>query len=517
MTIRLKLMLTFSALALFVVIVAGLAIVSLFELNARFTRYVEGVDARGKVLGELRRAADDRAIGVRNLVLLTDSSQTANEQSRVVEAHERVGRSLDELRRRLQGAPMVSEVDRKMFADIEKTERAYSTVALAIVQLANQGKRDEAIAKMNNDCRPLLAQLSDISDKYFDFVRNESTRIAGEGASTFAARRNLLVAASLLAVAFACAAGVAMTRGIVRPIESAVQLAERVAQGDLTARVEASGRDEISMLLAALARMSKNLSEIVERVRMSSDSIATGSAEIAAGNADLSQRTEQQASSLQITAATMDQLGGNVRSNAQHAMQANQLAAGASTVAEEGGVMVNQVVDTMRGINDSSRKIGDIISVIDGIAFQTNILALNAAVEAARAGEQGRGFAVVASEVRSLAQRSAAAAKEISHLIGTSVQQVERGCVQVGVAGKKMEDIVGSIKRVTTIVGEITQASIEQSEGIQQVGAAVTQMDTVTQQNAALVEESAAAAESLRTQADHLVSAVSVFKLLPER
>jgi methyl-accepting chemotaxis protein len=292
----------------------------------------------------------------------------------------------------------------------------------------------------------------------------------------------------------------------------AASVAERVASGDLSVVVPAKPGDSTS-LMANLSRMQSSLAQVVSNVRQNSESVATASAQIAQGNQDLSGRTEQQASALQQTAATMEELGTTVRHNADSARQANQLAQGASAVAAQGGEVVGKVVTTMQGINDSSRKIGDIISVIDGIAFQTNILALNAAVEAARAGEQGRGFAVVASEVRSLAQRSAEAAKEIKTLIGRSVEQVEHGTALVDQAGKTMGEIVGSIQRVSDIVAEITSASAEQSSGVQQVGEAVSQMDQATQQNAALVEESAAAAESLRSQAQLLVQAVAVFRL----
>jgi methyl-accepting chemotaxis protein len=327
--------------------------------------------------------------------------------------------------------------------------------------------------------------------------------------------------ATTLGVALVCLLGVVLgtglgwliARSITRPIQQAVAVAQRVAAGDLSSRIEATSADETGRLLAALKVMNDSLVRIVGTVRSSSDSIATGSAQIASGNADLSQRTEEQASALQQTAASMDQLGSTVRANADNARQANQLALNASTVAVQGGEVVGQVVVTMKGINDSSRKIADIISVIDGIAFQTNILALNAAVEAARAGEQGRGFAVVASEVRSLAQRSAEAAKEIKGLITASVERVEQGTALVDRAGSTMTEVVNSIKRVTDIVGEISVASAEQSSGVSQVGDAVTQMDQVTQQNAALVEQSAAAADSLKQQAQQLVAAVAVFQL----
>jgi methyl-accepting chemotaxis protein len=273
------------------------------------------------------------------------------------------------------------------------------------------------------------------------------------------------------------------------------------------------GNDETIQLLQAMANMQASFSDIVGSVKSGSESVATASAEIAQGNNDLSNRTEQQASSLQTTAASMAALGSTVKQNADSARSANQLAMSASTIAQEGGNVVGQVVQTMKGINESSRKISDIISVIDGIAFQTNILALNAAVEAARAGEQGRGFAVVASEVRSLAGRSAEAAKEIKNLINASVERVEHGSTLVDQAGVTMAEVVSSIKRVTDIMGEISAASSEQAAGVSQVGNAVTEMDQVTQQNAALVEEMAAAASSLKSQANELVQVVSVFKL----
>jgi methyl-accepting chemotaxis protein len=323
----------------------------------------------------------------------------------------------------------------------------------------------------------------------------------------------LTVGIGTLALALSAFLAFLLTRSIVVPIRGAVASARRIAEGDLTGQLPAPGRDEIGALVSAVADMQTSLGEVVGNVRRNSESVATASAEIAQGNQDLSQRTEQQAAALQETAASMEQLSSTVKQNADNARQANQLALSASTVAIQGGEVVGQVVDTMKGIDDSSKKIAEIIGVIDSIAFQTNILALNAAVEAARAGEQGRGFAVVASEVRSLAGRSADAAKEIKALIHASVERVEQGTALVDRAGATMTEVVSSIKRVTDIMGEISAASSEQSARVAQVGEAVGQMDQTTQQNAALVEQSAAAAESLRGQARQLVDAVAIFKL----
>ena len=330
-----------------------------------------------------------------------------------------------------------------------------------------------------------------------------------------AAERATIVSLALMLVV--CTAGLAgavlFSRAITRPIDRAVALARAVAAGDLSQQVDAQGNDEVAQLLRALREMQASLAALVGGVRGNAESVATASAQIAHGNQDLSQRTEQQASALQQTAATMEQLGTTVKQNADNAQQANQLAQAASGVAVKGGAVVGQVVETMKGISDSSRRIAEIIGTIDGIAFQTNILSLNAAVEAARAGEQGRGFAVVAGEVRTLARRAADAAREIKSLIGASVERVEQGTALVDEAGRTMDEVVLSIRRVTDIVGEISSASLEQSNGVGQVGQAVSQMDQATQQNAALVEESAAAAESLKSQAGALVRAVSAFKL----
>jgi methyl-accepting chemotaxis protein len=323
----------------------------------------------------------------------------------------------------------------------------------------------------------------------------------------------IVLSLSVLAALLGVIAALLIIRSITRPLNEAVGVAQKVAAGDLTSEVVVRSKDETGVLLQALKDMNESLVKIVGDVRTGTESMSTGAKQIAAGNADLSSRTEEQASSLEETASSMEELTSTVKQNAENAKQANQLAAGASEVAVKGGTVVGQVVSTMSSINESSKKIVDIISVIDGIAFQTNILALNAAVEAARAGEQGRGFAVVAAEVRTLAQRSAAAAKEIKELISDSVHKVEDGTRLVDQAGKTMDEIVSSVKRVTDIMAEISSASQEQSSGIEQVNQAITQMDQVTQQNAALVEQIAAAAESLGAQTLVVSDAMGAFKL----
>ena len=409
-----------------------------------------------------------------------------------------------------------SDKERKLYEAFAGEWKRYLQVHEQVLAFSRKNENDKAKALLESDSRKLFASSSATLLKLVDLNHQGGIAEGVTSNKAYTTARNSMVVAAVVGLALALAAAFWIIRSIMGPLRQALAAADRVAAGDLTGKVNVASNDEAGLVLQALDRMQNNLSSVISNVRANSESVATASAQIAQGNLDLSQRTEEQASALQQTAATMEQLSTTVRNNTDSAKQANQLAQGASAIAAQGGEVVGKVVNTMQGISDSSRKIGDIIGVIDGIAFQTNILALNAAVEAARAGEQGRGFAVVASEVRSLAQRSAEAAKEIKSLIDRSVEQVEQGTVLVDQAGKTMGEIVGSIQRVSDIVAEITSAGIEQSSGISQVGDAIGQMDQVTQQNAALVEESAAAAASLKAQAQQLVQAVAVFQLSNE-
>jgi methyl-accepting chemotaxis protein len=410
------------------------------------------------------------------------------------------------------------DAEKALYADYQTKRDAYFKVAkesLAGVETAGAAEEQQGLArKLFSDKGPTDFRAAYTAmESILKFNLEGATGAAKKVTDIVTSAENAMLVATAIIILVGLGLIYVIPRSVILPVQDAVALAQSIADGDLTHTVKVHGKDELGHLLGNLDTMQSRLAVVVANVRQGSEAVATSSSEIAQGNHDLSARTESQASALEQTAASMEELSATVKQNADNARQANQLAMNASTVAVRGGDVVTQVVDTMKGINEASRKISDIISVIDGIAFQTNILALNAAVEAARAGEQGRGFAVVASEVRSLAGRSADAAKEIKTLINTSVERVEHGTVLVDQAGSTMTEVVDAIRRVTDIMGEISAASNEQSLGVSQVGEAVTQMDQVTQQNAALVEQMAAAASGLKAQAQDLVQVVAVFKL----
>ena len=413
-------------------------------------------------------------------------------------------------------APLVTEgTERDLFNGFLAQRKAYQETQAGMLRTIAAGTaRDELLARFFGESESRFDAMTESLGKLSDFNRESADAAHAQGNAVVAEARTSMLVLVAVVVALSVLLAWWITRLITVPLALAVSVAGRVADGDLSMQLVVVGKDESAQLMQALSNMRTSLAGVVGEVRGNAEGVATASAQIEQGNHDLSQRTEEQAAALEETAASMEELSSTVRQNSDNAQQANQLAAQASGVAIRGGEEVGAVVATMKSIDEASRRIADIIGVVDGIAFQTNILALNAAVEAARAGEQGRGFAVVASEVRSLAGRSADAAKEIKALIGTSLDRVRHGGELVDRAGTTMKDVVSSIQRVADIVGEISVASREQSTGVSQVGETVTQMDQVTQQNAALVEESAAAASSLKAQAQQLVRAVSVFRLV---
>jgi len=470
-------------------------------------------DAKTALLSTLERATLERAIGARNLVMLADPAQRQAEHSRIATTKQQIDTSLKDLGTLLATRSDATDADRKVLSGMQELEARYWPVAEAVVALSDAGKKDEAIAKLLKDCNPLLAEVK----AHMVAANTTNQKDAGAlvaGLETNARNSQLaLLAIGFLALTIGGALSWTIQRSVVGPLRRATESVRRVADGDLTETVRVDGRDEVADMLGAVGQMQQRLRDLVGGIRTGVDSVSTASGEIASGNVDLSSRTEQTASSLQQAASAMEQLTGTVKQSADSARQANQLAFSAAEVAQRGGAVVAQVVSTMDAINTSSKKIADIIGTIDGIAFQTNILALNAAVEAARAGEQGRGFAVVASEVRSLAQRSAEAAKEIKGLIGDSVDKVDAGTRLVADAGQTMNEIVASVQRVSDVIGEITSAAAEQSNGIGIVSTAVSNLDQMTQQNSALVEESSAAAESLKDQAAQLLQSLAGFHL----
>jgi methyl-accepting chemotaxis protein len=406
-----------------------------------------------------------------------------------------------------------TDEERRTFDEYRKEVTAYIALTEKMTVMAKAGQKDEAVQLLRTESSKLNSSLRDVVDKLVNTNAEGGKHAYEQAAKRYETAKWLVTIALMVAVAIGFGLALLIARMVSGPLEYAVKVAETVATGDLTSRIEVHSNDETGHLLSALKKMNESLVRIVGEVRTGTREIHHASREIAQGNMELSNRTETQAGSLEETASSMEEITSTIQHNADNARQANQLAHSASEVAQRGGQVVSEVVSTMGSINESSKKIVDIISVIDGIAFQTNILALNAAVEAARAGEQGRGFAVVASEVRSLAQRSASAAKEIKELINNSVDKVEQGSRLVDQAGSTMSEVVDSVKRVSDIISEITAAGLEQSAGISQINDAVTEMDTLTQQNAALVEEAAAAAGSLQEQAERLNDSVSVFRI----
>jgi methyl-accepting chemotaxis protein len=508
MRIGLRLGLAFAISILFGVALALYARSQLQRVNDELALMVNDRVLKVEQLEQVKHNVNLTARAVRNIVLLSDPAAVKKELDTIAANR----KSTADLFQKLK-ASITTDRGSKLLAATHEMRAPYVASLQRVTDLGVQQNRDAArdllMGEVQNQQQAYFAALDALIDYQKGLMRASAQ--ATDAAVDFASVAMLVAAA--LAGALAAALAWLITRSVVTPIEEAVQAAETVASGDLRLRLAVNRGDEAGRLLGALQRMNDALVGIVGTVRGNADSVATASGQIAQGNADLSQRTEQQASNLQQTAASMEELSATVNHNTDTARQAAHLADSASRVAESGGQVMGQVVGTMEEITASSKKIADIIGTIDGIAFQTNILALNAAVEAARAGEQGRGFAVVAGEVRALAQRSAAAAREIKSLIGASVERVEAGNALVGQAGRTMDEVVGQVKRVADLISEISAASTEQGKGIVQIGDAVSQLDQVTQQNAALVEEGAAAAESLRAQARQLAETVAIFKL----
>ncbi|HEX9172125.1 MAG TPA: methyl-accepting chemotaxis protein [Telluria sp.] len=514
MKVGTRLGLGFALVLFFLVAVTVVGIVRMAQIQDRLDHVVGVNNVVTRLVIDMRGNVSDRINSLRILTMMSSPDEMEADMNRIKAQTAKY----DEIEKKLTDkfAIEASPQEKSLLAQVKEHEAvAMPAIAKAsALWLANQA--EDATRVMIKEIRPAqkkwmdaLEQLAALEDKL-----NVQAQVDAEAA--FKNARNFMLVMGLVAVGMGILAAVVITRGLLKQLggepDYTAKIAGSIAHGDLSIAIETADSDKGS-LLAEMKEMRNSLVSIVGQVRVGTETIGTASREIAAGNIDLSSRTEMQASSLEKTASAMEILTSTVKQNADNAREANQLAATASDVARKGGDVVSQVVDTMGSINASANKIVDIIGVIDGIAFQTNILALNAAVEAARAGEQGRGFAVVASEVRNLAQRSAAAAKEIKTLIGDSVEKVERGSKLVGQAGVTMDEVVASVKRVTDIMAEISQASIEQSSGIEQVNQAVGQMDEATQQNAALVEEAGAAAMSLQEQAENLARVVSVFRI----
>jgi methyl-accepting chemotaxis protein len=503
-----RLTLGFGLVIALLMALAGLSLLRIQSLNGEISGLVSEVYPRTQAAQAMKNDLHELSRSMLGVLVMSDADQIKAELEVIAQTAQRN----DQHFKALQGL-VNDEAGVKLLKAITEIRERSLKQQKAFVELIQTDQKEDALTKY-------LFSIRAGQTKYFkaldELVALQQQNMSDAGASSSALARKtgwLILALALAAAAISVGVAVLATRSITVPLNRAVSVAQRVARGDLTSTIVTHSTDETGMLMRALAEMNTSLQGIVGQVRQGTVSIESASAEIASGNLDLSQRTEQQAAALQQTAATMTELTHMVRDNAEHAHKASDLARSASSVAAEGGEVVNKVVATMGAIGASSRKIVDIIGTIDGIAFQTNILALNAAVEAARAGEQGRGFAVVAGEVRTLAQRSAQAAKEIKSLIGESVEKVAHGGQLVQEAGQTMHKVVASVQQVNDIIGDITQASQAQRAGIENVSETIQQMDAVTQQNAALVEQAAAAAESMRNQAQVLAHTVSVFKL----
>ena len=482
-------------------------------MNEQMNQIVKVNDAEVDLVVHMRDTVNSRMIALRNIVMLTEEGEMRPEVKRIEDQSKIYADTEAKLVQLLALGDTSTAEEKASLSAIEEHATAAALVMQKAINLGLANQNVEAAKVLILELRPIQKKWMDALTILIEIQEKQNAELIIQTEDSYAQTNALMLTLAIAAILLGASLAWFITRSITKALREALAFAKAVTKGDLSCNIETHSKDEIGELLTALQEMSSGLNQIVTQVRGSSETISIGSREIAAGNLDLSSRTEQQASSLEETASSMEELTSTVKQNAQHAQQADVLARTASGIASKGGTVFAQVVQTMASIHASSNKIVDIIGVIDGIAFQTNILALNAAVEAARAGEQGRGFAVVASEVRSLAQSSAAAAKEIKILINDSVEQVGSGSKLVDEAGKTMDEVVLSVTRVTEMIGEISSANQEQTAGIDQVNQAIMQMDQLTQQNAALVEEAASNAESLQHQTENLMKAVSIFKL----